>query len=225
MNFLFKKQKENKRGYATALCLSVFLLSVFAAMQVLEFSRSATATDADITLEVTVEEVISIDCGADPVTFASLTPGTPQTESSTCGVLSNANEGFDLSVKRNDASHTMQHASHASNGANIPDRTNWWISDAANASVWSNEPSTLGFRVNLTGTASAAYSSAWWGAADDDANAKFSGFPADYEIIASTSDYSATQVDVVVGYKIDVPTTQRSGAYSGDITYQATTKP
>jgi hypothetical protein len=190
-------------------------------MQVFELSVGATATD-QVTLTTSVAETISIDCGAD-VDLGTLTPGTPVTGSSTCTTTTNANGGYNLQVKRDDADTTMDKTTDAS--INIADKTAWDPTASAgngNAATWSG--TGLGFAVYAS---TATKNTTWWGAGttEGDALNKYAGFPSAYANVMVHASYSAGSTTNTIGYKLDVPSTQRSGAYDGTITYQAVSTP
>lgn len=185
------------------------------------FGNTATAaitTTDQVTLSLTVDQNISLDCGAD-VDLGTLVAGTPVNGTTTCTTTTNAEAGYDLAVRRDDADTTLDKTTSASD--NITDKTAW-SSSTPNAIAWSG--TGLGFRVQETGT-TATYNSTWWGSEADASNTYYAGFPTAYETIMDHDGYAASSTAVVVAYRVDVPGTQRSGAYDGSITYQATTKP
>ena len=205
--------KTNKKVF-WFFTLSISLVAVFFVFQGLEI-QGASDTD-QVQLSVAVQTTIALDCGAD-VDLGSLTPGTPVTGSSTCAATTNASSGYNLKVKKDNAGATMNDGS----GHDISDKTAW-DSGTPNGALYTG--TGLGFRVKATGTTS-THNSTWWGSDDTDANAKFAGFPASYDTIMNHTSYSATSTDTVIGYKLDVPTTQPSGSYTGTITFQANTNP
>ena len=215
---LFKssnKRKNSSRWTAILLCVS--LVVVFSVMQALE-SNSATDTD-QITLQVTVAQTVSIDCGTDPVNLGTLTPGTPVSNSTTCTVTTNAESGYDLAVKRDDSDTTMDKTDEAT--TNITDKTAW-NSSSPNAAAYSG--TGLGFSVYAS---TATKNTTWWGTgtACHDASNLYAGFPTAYGTIMDHDSYSASSTTSSVCYRLDTPGTQKSGTYDGTITYQATTKP
>ena len=211
-----EKQKTKKKKYITALMLSVFLLSFFVASLALD-SESATDTE-QVTLTTEVAETISLTCTT-PVALGILTPGTPVYNSNTCTATTNANGGYNLAVKRDDADTTMDKTSDAS--INITDKTAWNATTPTSA-VWSG--TGLGFSVYAS---TATKNNTWWGTGTtcDDALNLYAGFPAAYEDVMRHTSYSATSTVTSICYKLDVPTTQRSGTYDGTVTFQATTTP
>jgi hypothetical protein len=211
-----KKQKINKCSFA--LAFSVFLTVVFILGQVWEISFGASATDSVI-LSTTVAETISLDCGTD-VNLGTLTPGTPVTGSSTCTVTTNANGGYNLQVKRDDADTTMDKTTDAT--TNIADKTAWDPTGSGNGATWTG--TGLGFTVFAS---TATKSTTWWGTGttETDANNKYAGFPTAYTNVMVHTAYSSSSTTNSIGYKLDVPSTQKSGAYDGTITFQAVSTP
>lgn len=195
--------------------IPIFFVAIFGIMQALE-TKSATATD-QVNLSVSVTQALTLGCGAD-VNFGTLTPGVAVTGTSTCSVTTNA-VGYTLNVKRDDADTTMDLDSDATK--NITDKTAW-TSATPNGGTWSG--TGLGFRVKQTGTNS-GYNSTWWGTDDTAPNAKYAGLPSSYDKILEYGSYSATATDTVIEYKLDVPASQPSGAYSGTVTFQAVGNP
>lgn len=184
-------------------------------------SIAATATD-QVNLSVTVDSTISLGCGAD-VGLGTLVAGTPVLGSSTCTVTTNSEDGYDLQVKRDDGDTTMD--KDGEDATNIDDKTGWdptSNSGSGNASTWSG--TGLGFGVYAS---TATKDTTWWGSGTtyDDASNKYAGFSSTYTTIMDHDSYSATSTTTSISYKLDVPSTQKSGAYSGSITYQVTTKP
>jgi hypothetical protein len=182
-------------------------------------ANAAISTTDQVTLSLTVDQNITLNCGAN-VDLGTLTAGTPVNGTSTCTTTTNAESGYDLAVRRDDADTTLDKTTSAAD--NITDKTAWdptANTGNGNAATWSG--TGLGFRVVASGT-TATHSATWWGA---DGTPTFAGFPTAYATIMDHDTYSATSTAVVIAYRADVSGTQRSGAYDGSITYQATTKP
>ncbi len=222
INFVFtsvenKKIKNIRKRSLPALVLSVFLVVVFAVLQGLEI-KSATDTE-QVTITTTVAETISLSCTS-PVALGALTPGTPVYNSDVCTTTTNANGGYNLAVKRDDADTTMDHASDAT--ANITDKTAWDPTGSGNAETWTG--TGLGFTVYAS---TATKNTTWWGAgtACDDALNEYAGFPTAYANIMQHTSYSSGSTTTSICYKLDVPSTQKSGAYDGTVTFQATSTP
>ena len=217
-----KRIKTNKKLFP--LIISIFLVVVFVFVQVLEISWGATATDT-VTLSVTVAQTITLDCGAD-VNLGTLTPGTPvptTDQHTTCTATSNAESGYDLKVKRDDADTTMDKTDDAT--TNIADKTAWDPTaggGTGNAATWSG--TGLGFGVYAS---TATKNTTWWGSGTtyNDANNKYAGFPTAYTLIMDHDSYESSSTTTSIAYRLDTAATQKSGAYDGTITYQAVTKP
>ena len=200
--------------------LSVVVLVAAFAFQV-EIGLAATAT-GQVTLSTTVNQTISLDCGAN-VNLGNITPGTPVYNSTVCTGTTNAESGYDLNVMRDDADTTMDKISEAT--TNITDKAAWdptANAGAGNAASWSG--TGLGFGVFAS---TATRNTTWWGtgSACDDTNNKYAGFPTAYALIMDHDAYSSGSTTTSICYKLDVPTTQKSGTYDGNVTYQAVSKP
>ncbi len=201
------------------MVFSVSLMAVVASVALLVRHASAASDTEQVTLQVTVDEAITLSVDSTTVNLGTLTPGTPVTASTAATVSTNANNGYHLDVKRDDSDTTMDHTSDAT--INITDKTAWDSSNP-NAATWSG--TGLGFSVYAS---TATKNTTWWGtgSACDDSNNLYAGFPSSYETIMNHSSYSPSSTTTSICYKLDVPTTQRSGNYDGTITYQAVTNP
>jgi hypothetical protein len=213
-------QKQNKKLRRTkgAIIVSIALATIFGVMQALE-TRSAIST-SQVSITTTVADTISVSCSPLTIALGTLTPGAPVSGTTTCTTTTNANNGYNLAATRDDADTTLDKVSDAT--VNISDKTAW-TSGTPNGATWS--ATGLGFRVKQTGTTAALYNSTWWGSDDTAPNAKYAGFPNGYQDIAQEASYSASSTAVVVETKLDVPSTQKSGAYDGTVTFQATSTP
>ncbi len=164
--------------------------------------------------------------------FPNLTPGSLVATTSILTTRTNKSNGFYITVERDDADTTMDLGTDAS--VNILDKTEWIAQSATttpgNATASTTEPLTLQFRVRFAGTDTPNYASSWWGNDDTTANALFAGFasstaPTDNKkIIIRSTSATATTTSYVL-YNLDVPNTQKEGAYSGSITYTAVANP
>ena len=212
-----------KKNLTQKKIASLSLLALVAALSgVGQLANAATATPYTVTLQTNVQEVITLSCDAATVNMGNLTPGTPVTGTSVCTGTTNANGGYDLLVKRDDADTTMDKVSDAT--VNIVDKTVWdptANTNNGNAAVWSG--TGLGFTVFAS---TATKSTVWWGtgATVTDVLNKYAGFPTAAANIMVYASYNSAGTTTSIGYKLDVPTTQRSGAYDGTVTYSATSK-
>ena len=160
-------------------------------------------------------------------TFPNLIPGTLIATSSILEVRTDNSTGFNITVLRQDSDTTLDLNTDAS--VNIPDKTAWApganCSTAGNASASTTESNTLQFRTRQTGTDSANYCSAWWGINDTTASALFAGFSSTAQQIIYRSTSAVASTTSIVLYNLNAPSTQRTGAYSGSITYTAAVNP
>jgi hypothetical protein len=214
---LLNKKEKRKNNFNVPLLLSVVLVCVFGLILAMD-SQGETKT-AQTTISTTVQEALSLSCGT-TAPLGNLIAGTAVTTSSSCSTTTNGSDGYELSVKRDDGDTTIDLTTDAS--TNIPDKPAW-TSATPNSNIWAG--TGMAFRLMQTGTDSNAYSSTWWGTDDTAPNAKFAGFPSSYDKIAVDTVYSASASTVVIGYKLDVAATQKSGTYDGTITFQAVSKP
>ncbi|MSR76260.1 MAG: hypothetical protein EXS68_01550 [Candidatus Ryanbacteria bacterium] len=163
--------------------------------------------------------------------FGTLSPGTLVSSSNTLTTFTNNSTGLIITVERDDTDSTMDLTTDAA--TNISDKTNWDATantNAGNATASTTESQTLQFRIRSSGTDSGNYSSTWWGSNDKTANAKFAGFPlssasTNIKTIINRTSASSPETDSVVLYNLDVPPGQKTGSYSGGITYTATVNP
>lgn len=210
-------QNKHKKIKASVFFSGLFLAVAFFLFGRADFSQGATATD-QVNLSVTVAETISLACGAD-VDLSTLTPGTPVSGSTVCTTTTNANGGYDLSVKRDDADTTMDHSTDDT--TNITDKTAW-NRTTPNAAAYA----TTGLAFSVFAS-TATKNTTWWGTGTSchDANSLYAGFPTAYTNIMEHSAYSSGSTTTSICYRVDVPTTQKSGSYTGAVTYQVTSKP
>lgn len=202
----------------------LLIVGVFMVFQPVEIGEGATDTDP-VTLQLSVNQTIAIDCGTDPVDIGALTPGTPVYNSTTCTTTTNADAGYDLKVQRDDSDTTMDLI--GTPATNITDKIAWdptANTGAGNAVAWSG--TGLGFGVYAS---SATKNATWWGTGTAcdfaDTNNLYAGFPTTYATIMDYDTYSATATTTSVCYRVDVPGTQPAGSYDGTITYQTVSKP
>ncbi len=152
--------------------------------------------------------------------FGTVTPGNLYATSSILSAATTNTDGFNITIKRSNATDTMSSGSFY-----IPDKTDWVAplstTTAGNATASTTQLNTLQFRINLTGTDSPDYSSAWWGI-NDTTNAVFAGISSTTQMIIDRSTAAAATTTMKVLYYLDVPISQQSASYSGTLTYTIT---
>jgi len=183
-------------------------------------ARAATSTGG-VTLSTNVQTAITLTLATGTVPFGNLTPGTPVISTTSASIQTNNSSGITLQLNRNTAGQTLLHTDATTP---FPDATSW---NGSNAALTTAVGANLHFKVANTGTDAGLYSSTFWGPNDTDGagNAKYAGFPTTSQTIASNATYVSTAQTVVSRYRIDAPATQKSGAYSGGITYTAFANP
>lgn len=175
------------------------------------------AAEHDVTLSTTVLAYLSFDITTgDTIAFGDLTAGTPicSATSSIASVATNAANGYTLGV--DDGSATDSALLHTDTVTYIPDMTNGTI---ATPVVWG---ANYGLGVGLW--AADTNKEVKWGTGVTvcDANNKYAAIP-----LAATTAHTVT--GIVAGtdtsswsWQIDVQNTQKTGAYSGNVTFTAT---
>lgn len=179
---------------------------------------SAQAATQGVSLSTSVQSYLAFNLTAgDTVALGSLTPGTPicSSTATVASVTTNAANGYTMGVS--DGSDT--NSALAQGGIYIPDMTNGTLTTPV---VWGTPGTNTGLGVGLW--AADSNKEAKWGTGTVvcDANNKYAPIP-------STATTAHTVTGVVAGadtsswsWKIDVLNTQKTGAYSGSVTFTAT---
>jgi uncharacterized protein (TIGR02145 family)/uncharacterized delta-60 repeat protein len=162
-----------------------------------------------------------------------VTAGTPAIGQSTCTVTTNDDQGYYLTVEDdNGISSTVLTHTDPNTGTlyEIQDLTHW--NDTTLTTENWNPPTTkgLGFSVITfpdTDTANNIFDGIWneTGNCPEGTNTdtnNYAGFPDTPETIAAVPQYTANHTTTNICYKVDVPTSQPSGVYTGSVTYTAT---
>jgi len=171
----------------------------------------------DVTLDTTVGSSFTFTGVDSPTkTLGALDPGTPVTADTTLTLEGNDVGGYVIKAVKQGTDTTLDLQSDDT--VNITDKTAW-TSATPNSVEWSG--TGLGFRVKETGTEANYWSTTWWGA--DAGTPLFAGFPTTTsETISTYAGYTSTEFYVLVQYKLDVATSQKTGTYDGGVTYTAT---
>ncbi len=159
--------------------------------------------------------------------FGTISPAILSANTSSLDVTTDNSSGFSVSVARSDADTTLDLTTDAA--VNITDKTAWdsgaTCGTAGNATASTTQPETLQFRVRQADTDSSNYCSSWWGSGDTTATALFAGFPIIDEPIAYRASAALTPSTSVVLYNLTVPLTQKTGDYTGAITFTVVANP
>jgi hypothetical protein len=181
----------------------------------------ATTTAPSLTL------IVSTDV------FPPLTPGTPIFATSTISVDTNNSTGWYVTLARDDPDTTMDLDTDAT--VNIVDQTDWipgaattTAGNAVRISSFINSGDVLAFRMMTASGTPSFISTAWWGATDayiDSATTLWAGIASstasNLKIGNSSVSSGGSPALNTVLYYLDVPNTQRTGAYSGNIIFTA----
>lgn len=142
---------------------------------------------------------LSMTIDSNTVSLGTVTPGTPNTASSTINVATDAWGGYNLLCHENtDLTHTDATTTIGGVSGTI-----------ASPTAWSG--TGLGFTVS-----SATNLESKWNNGNN-----YASFPLSASIFHSKSGYTSGNDQTVVGYKVDVNSSQKSGSYSNIITYTA----
>jgi len=201
------------------LSLSIILVSFFLVVAFLGFGSGVVAATDDVTLTTTVQEYLTFSLTAgDTVAFGNLTPGTPIPAPDTgtiASVTTNSANGYTIAVHDSVAGSDSSML-HTDTATRIAD----YAGSIATPTSWTG----TGVGITLF-TADQTPDSKWCSATCttyDDTDNKYAGVP-----------QTATTAHTVTGkrdgadtsswaFKIDVPNTQKTGAYSGTVTFTAT---
>jgi hypothetical protein len=208
------KQKQVILGVST-IAMSLMITTV----------AVAAAKNDSVGLSVTVGENMTLDCGADVDIDGggSLIAGSPVSNSTTCTVTTNDEDGYNLAiVDDNGAGDVVLNNSNGSGSDfEIADKTAWNLA-SPNAATWSG--TGLGFSVYAS---TATKNTTWWGTGNSchDSNNLYAGVPDTNTNIMEHTSYSNSSTTTSICYRADVPSTQASGEYTGSVTYTATGRP
>lgn len=199
---------------------------------------AATSTQTN-TLTVTIANAVTFNAYTD--SFGTLTPGTPKYATTTTVVTTNATawniQLYGNNVGTTTASTTLYIAADTATDNKIPDSTQWvpggggspattTIGNAGSASG----STTLAFRVMTASGTYAFLAPTWWGTSDVNLNAsqKWAGIASSTATfltgrrIGIVNVYNSATYKNTVQYYLDVPSSQKQGAYTGDLTFTFT---
>lgn len=193
---------------------AVFLAVLYLAN--LGSSKQSEAATHDVTLTTIVTEYITLDITAgDPVAFGNLTPGTPikaPNPATVASVTTSAANGYTLGLS--DGSDTNSAFRHTDNTTYIAD----YAGSIAVPTAWSG----TGLGVTLF-TADSNKEVKWGtGTTYSDANNKYAGIPSATTTAHTATGFHAGADTSSWAFQVDVPNSQKTGAYSGAITLTAT---
>lgn len=198
------------------------LVSVLLVASVMALIAQPFSTNADtVSVSTNVQTVVTFGVDSGTMNLGNLTPTTPVTGTSVLTVDTNDMSGYYLQASYTTA--TCAAATtlcHSDTTTTITDKTDFTgIADCTESAVWSG--TGLGFTVFAADTNK---DTTCWGAGTTVTHAsnKYVGFPSVAKTILNTTSGPLADDDTSVGYKLDVATTQKSGAYSGSVVFTAT---
>lgn len=155
---------------------------------------------------------LTFSVDSNTLAFGSLLPGSVITGSTTASVTTNYPNGYSISAG-DQVVGSDSILLHTDNTTRIGD----YSGTVGTPTLWTG--TGLGICVySATGKASK------WGSGTtaDDLNNKYAGVPHDSAVIHSKTGAPTTSDTTNIGYKLVVPNTQKTGNYSGVLTYTAT---
>ena len=196
------------------------LVTAFFALSFL--SNAAPAQAATVSLSTSVQSYLnfSITTGG-TVAFGSLTPLTPIAAPATgtiASVTTNSANGYTIGVSDGIA---------AANSSLVHTDTTTYITDATNSGTIGTPASwvdatTTGLGVTMF-AADTSKESAWGtGTTYNDANNKYGAIPQNATTGHTVTGYHAGADTSSWAFKLDVPNSQKTGSYAGNITFTAT---
>jgi hypothetical protein len=185
----------------------------YAAELVSTDSAAATDTDNYTALFRVTPLSISMTVDSPTLSFGNLLPGNVLTGTTVVTVTTNFANGYSLSASDSVAGgdSTLLHQ------VDLVTRIADYLGTIGTPTLWSG----TGLGISLY---SATGKEAKWGSGttESDLNNKYAGVPLNATVVHAKTGSPTTNDANSVGYKLVVPTTQKTGAYSGDITYTVT---
>ena len=204
-----------RKPYALLVFCFVFTMAFFCGAG----NNKAEALTDDSTLTTTVLEYLSFSLTAgDSVGFGNLTPGTPIAAPATgtiASVTTSASNGYILAVHDGEAGSNSS-MTHTDATTKITDFT---LGDITTPAAWG-----AGTGVGITLFAADTNKEAKWGTGTtyDDANNSYAAVPQTATVAHTVTGFLSSADTSSWAFKIDVPNTQKTGAYSGTVTFTAT---
>lgn len=154
------------------------------------------------------------------VNLGTLAPQIPVTATSSATVvITGYNNGYNLSIKRDNATSTLYLSTNPA--TTFPDYSPSWdpTANGGSGNATTSPGSVFSFRVMSSSTTS-NYNSNWWGANDNEGIAKYAGMPtssANIVVCTSAACQNGTTTSMLQ-YRVDAPLIQPIGNYTGTIT-------
>lgn len=147
---------------------------------------------------------LTLNLDSNTKNLGTLTAGTPVSGTTTAAVTTDAWGGYDLYIMQNN---DLKH----SDGSTTISAFSCAI---ASPCYWSG--TGFGFTINSGTSVESA-----WGTSP---NYKYASIPVSNTLFHTKGGYMSGPDNTVIGYKIDVPVTQKAGTYNNNLTYTAIAK-
>jgi len=200
-------------------------ISILILMGLLYFVNSSSvnqveAAQQNVSLSTTVQEYLSFSITAGgTVAFGNLTPGTPicYNTGTVASVTTNAANGYTIGLS-DGVSGTDSALLHTDTTTRIPD-FDGTIDTPLN---WLEDGEGTGLGISLYAADTSKESKWGTGTTVCDANNKYAGIPQNTTTAHTASGYKSGADTSSWSFKVDVPNTQKTGSYSGSVTFTAT---
>lgn len=207
-------------GIIKKFCYAIIAVVAISYVATVNTDKAMALDDTDtVTLTTTIQGYINIDVTAgDPVAFGNLTPGTPICPITGVVTTTNTNAANGYTIGLHDGgTSTASSMTHTDATTKITDVTN--SGTIAIPAAWGSATG-----VGITLFAADTTKETAWGAGTTvcDAVNKYAAVPATAVTAHTAAGAPKTDDTASWGFKIDVPNTQKTGAYSGDVTFTAT---
>jgi hypothetical protein len=174
------------------------------------------AAQQNVSLSTTVQEYLSFSITAGgTVAFGNLTPGTPicYNTGTVASVTTNAANGYTIGLS-DGVSGTDSALLHTDTTTRIAD----YAGTIDTPTSWTG----TGLGISLYAADTSKESKWGTGTTVCDANNKYAGIPQNTTTAHTASGYKSGADTSSWSFKVDVPNTQKTGSYSGTVTFTAT---
>lgn len=207
-----------------------FLIASVLAMiysTIISFPKESKALTSGVSLTATILTYITTAVDYAAVTFGTITPTTPAYASSTVTSATNNSTGYNIKTARDDADTTLDLTTDAA--VNITDQAAWLpgtnkttAGNATTTALLDNSGYVLASRVDGGSSSACGYSSSWWGSTS---TKLWAGFNSTTKTTFDCDSYQISSTYALHAMRLNVDNTQKTGDYSGGITYTVTANP
>jgi len=201
--------------------LTIILCSVLAIASVFAFKnyQKAQAATQSATLSATVQEYLGFTITGEAVAFGSLYPGIPvsvPTTGTITGVTTNSANGYTIALN-DGVTGSGSVLLHSDGTTRIAD----FSGTIDTPTVWTDGISK-GLGITLYSAESAKESKWGNGTTFDDSANYYSGIPENASVAHTVTGAITGEDTADWAFKLDVPSSQKTGSYSGVVTFTAT---